>query len=262
MLCFERLRDAPVVGHSARVTTMPGAEAKQSFMKLVRQAAKPFAIDGWQVGSSGLRRQDPNGHWAHFWFMGSQWNHPFELSPVAGTVCPYLWRIATGKQSGERLPAAAIAIHSSLQPLESDIYFVVSSADVAKRPSAFPDTPVLTPDTAPGWLSDRFADFLPRLIALSSDEALLRWLADPAEDPLPTREQARLRYAALLARHLRRDDEVGELLARAKLATERTVADAERRGVSLAYQSDDQDTYPQDWSHDRFCKFLEASPVD
>lgn len=241
---------------------MPGADAKKSIMKLVRQAAKSYAVDGWQVGSSGLRRQDPNGHRAHFWFMGSQRDYPFGFSPVAGTVCPYLLRIATGLQTEQRLPAAYIAMHSSLQPLERNIFFVVSSADVAKRPAGFPDSPVLTPDTAPGWLSGRFADFLPQLVALSSDEALLAWLADTAEDPLPAREQSRLRYAALLARHLRRNDEVDELLTRARLATERTVADAERRGLSRTYASDDQDTYPQDWSHEKFCRFLEASPLD
>ncbi len=99
---------------------------------------------------------------------------------------------------------------------------------------------------------------VPRLTELASDESLLRWLSATEE----RRRSGDLRYAALLAHHLRRDDHVTALLERAADARAREDRAAEARGVDLSYRSDRQTTYPQDWSPERFERFLRAAPRD
>jgi hypothetical protein len=58
------------------------------------------------------------------------------------------------------------------------------------------------------------------------------------------------------------DDQVTVLLRRAAEVRGREDRDAEARGVDLSYRSDRQTTYPQDWSPERFERFLRAAPRD
>jgi hypothetical protein len=102
------------------------------------------------------------------------------------------------------------------------------------------------------------AALFPQLTALSSDRALLAWLTDAARSPT----SADLRYAALLAYHLRLDDEMQSALERAEHAEEVEDGAAAERGIDLSYRSDSQSTYPQDWSHARFVTFLRSCPRD
>jgi hypothetical protein len=84
------------------------------------------------------------------------------------------------------------------------------------------------------------------------------WLS-AEEEP---RSSPELRYAALLAHHLRKDDQVDRPPARAADVRAREDRAAEKRGVDLSYRSDDQTTYPQDWSPNRFERFLRSAPRD
>jgi hypothetical protein len=244
--------------HNGGPVTTPDDADKHEFMRIVRQEARPFAAAGWRVGGSGLRRQAESGHWAHVWFYSSRFNRPLALQPVAGTVAPYLLRVFNRQRIDRPPHVNFIAVHSSLRPLERWIEFV-PTAEVDTAPlDQTPEQRTLTSVNLPSWLSTRFAALLPRLAALSSDRALLAWLSDEARSPT----SAELRYASLLAWHLRLDDEMQTTLARAEQAAGVEDAAAAERGVDRSYRSDRQSTYPQDWSHARFVTFLRGCPRD
>jgi hypothetical protein len=232
---------------------------KREFMRIVRAEAEPYSADGWKVGGSGLRRLDATGHWAHFWFYSSRGTPPLTMQATAGTVSPYLLSVFN-RQRVDRPPSQNfIAVHSLLmRPVEWLRFTPGLEAD--DEPIHHPLHPgvALTTTTLQQWLRDRFAALLPKLVALSSDEALLAWLSDPARSPT----SHDLRYAALLAYHLRRDGELESILQRADEARRTEDIAAVERGINLGYRSDRQATYPQDWSHARFLEYLRACPRD
>jgi hypothetical protein len=233
--------------------------SKRVFMALVRKAAKPYVADGWQVGGSGLRRRADTGHWAHFWFStrSVRRNVKLTLQLGVGTASPYLLRVFN-RQRTDRVPHPnLIAVHSQIQPVERGITFEPDGGDDGASLDEIVDDRALTSATLPGWLERRFGTLLPELVALSSDEALLAWLTDDALPP----SSGRLRYAALLAYHLRRDAQMEAILVRADDAK----AGEDSRSVASGFQLGNRDrqiTYPQDWSHVRFVRFLHACPRD
>ena len=104
-------------------------------------------------------------------------------------------------------------------------------------------------DSAATWLAGALAKLAPATQALSSNRAIYESLsAQKGSSPL--------RDAYLLARHLGLDTDLASLEERARKAfrKERRVS---RRDWSSA---DHQTTYPQDWSHERFMRFVENTP--
>jgi hypothetical protein len=247
------------------------AVPKKQFLAAVRESARPYR-PAWRVGASGLVRRFDSGYWAHIWFFDRKGPYPvpyYEAGLTAGVVSPYLLR-TFNRQDTERAPRRDfIAVHACLTWDAPVVHFDPAATAtreaipppfvVAREPDPRDEEPVLlTTESAPIWLKDALSVLVPHLTGLVSDEALLEWLAATDE----TRRAADLRYAALLAHHLRRDDEVTALLGRA--AETRVVEDraAEARGVDLSYRSDRQTTFPQDWSPERFERFLRAAPRD
>jgi hypothetical protein len=233
-------------------------DSKRLFMALVRKSTKPYLVDGWHVGASGLRRRDDTGHWAHFWFSTRSVPRDVKLSLQlsVGTASPYLLRMFN-RQRTDRAPSPNfIAVHSQIRSVERGITFEPSGGGDGASLDAL-GVRALTSRTAPGWLEKRFATLLPVLVALSSDEALLAWLTDDAFPP----SSGRLRYAALLAYHLRRDAHMEAILATAEAAKAGEDARSAARGLQVGNR-DRQITYPQDWSHARFVRFLYACPRD
>lgn len=233
-------------------------DSKRVFMALLRKAAKPYVADGWQIGASGLRRRADTGHWAHFWFSTRSVPRDVKLSLQlsVGTASPYLLRVFN-RQGTHRAPHPNfIAAHSRIRSVERGIAFDPDGGEDGAPLDAL-GVRTLTPVTAPGWLEKRFATLLPELVALSSDGALLAWLT---EDALPP-SSGSLRYAALLAYHLRRDVQLETILVRAHAA--RAEEDSRSRASGLQVGNRDrQTTYPPDWSHERFVRFLYACPRD
>jgi hypothetical protein len=244
---------------------------KKRFLAAVRESSKPYR-PAWRVGASGLVRRFESGYWGHVWFF--EHVRPgevayYEAGITAGVVSPYLLR-TYNRQDPERPPRRNfIAAHAWLTwdfPVVrfslSDVAAARVAPDVTFRLDPDPDRsadPVdLTTASASGWLVDAFAALVPRLTRLASAESLLRWLSATDEQ----RRSPDLRYAALLAHHLRRDDDVSALLRRAANARADEDRAAEARGVDLSYRSDRQTTYPQDWSPERFERFLRAAPRD
>jgi hypothetical protein len=234
------------------------ADNKRVFMALVRKAAKPYVTDGWQIGAGGLRRRADTGHWAHFRFSTRSVPRDVKLSLQlsVGTASPYLLRVFN-RQRTDRAPYPSfIAVHSQIRSVERGITFEPNGAD-HEAPLDALGVRALTSATMPGWLEKRFATLLPELVALSSDDALLAWLTDETLPP----SSGGLRYAALLAYHLRRDAQLEAILVRADAAK----AGEDRRSVARGLpvgNRDRQITYPQDWSHARFVRFLYACPRD
>jgi hypothetical protein len=233
-------------------------DSKRVFMALVRKAAKPYVADRWQIGASGLRRRADTGHWAHFWFSTRSvpWDPKLALQVSVGTASPYLLRVFNRQRTDRAPHPNFIAVHSQIRSVERGITFEPNGIENDAPVNAL-GVRALTSGTMPGWLKKRFAMLLPELVALSSDEALLAWLADDALPP----SSGGLRYAALVAYHLRRDAHVEALLVRADAAK----AEEDSRSVARGFQvrnPDRQITYPQDWSHTRFVRFLHACPRD
>ena len=248
------------------------ATPKKRFLSAVRESAKPYRPT-WRNGASGVVRRFESGYWGHVWFFEHLGPGPmpyYEAGLTAGIVSPYLLR-TFNRQDPERPPHRNfIAVHAWLTWDFPVVRFDPSNAVEGARVA--PDVPFrLDPDpvrgagpvelttvSAPAWLGDALAVLVPRLTELASDESLLRWLSATEE----RRRSGDLRYAALLAHHLRRDDQVSALLERAADARAREDRAAEARGVDLSYRSDRQTTYPQDWSPERFERFLRAAPRD
>jgi hypothetical protein len=105
-------------------------------------------------------------------------------------------------------------------------------------------------DTAATWLDGALAKLAPATLALSSNRAIYEWLsAQPGSFSL--------RYAYLLARHLGLDGDLTALGERARKASD----DERRRSQVRDWTwADRQTTYPQDWSHERFMRFVESTP--
>jgi hypothetical protein len=240
------------------VVAVDQTDDRRAFMSVVRRTAKPFMGTGWQLGASGLRRQAATEHWAHFWFLGSSFNRPLVLRPVAGTVSPYLLRTFNRQRTDRPPHANFIAVHSRLGPPERELVFANTTGGVPAEVDRDATRRVIDEGSLAVWLEARLPEFLPRLEALSSDRALLDWLSDSNRDP----DTGELRYAALLAHHLRLDDMGESILDRAARAEEIEHAALLERGVSLDYRRDDEETYPQDWSHERFVLFLRSAPRD
>jgi hypothetical protein len=178
------------------------------------------------------------------------------LQLIAGTASPYLLRVFN-RQRTDRAPRPNfIAVHSQIRSVERGITFDPNGgADGAPLDAL--GVRALTSATLSGWLEKRFARLLPELVARSSDAALLAWLTDDAFPP----SSGHLRYAALLAYHLRRDAQMEAILVRAEAAK----AEEDDRSVARGFQVGNRDrqiTYPQDWSHARFVRFLYACPRD
>ena len=107
-------------------------------------------------------------------------------------------------------------------------------------------------DTAATWLAGAVAQLAPATEALSSNRAIYEWLSTQ-------HGSSPLRYAYLLARHLGLDSDLASLGERARKASEE-----ERRRFRSHRDdwtsADRQTTYPQDWSHERFMRFVESTP--
>jgi hypothetical protein len=244
---------------------------KKRFLAAVRESAKPYR-PAWRMGASGLVRRFESGYWGHVWFF----DHVapgvvpyYEAGLTTGIVSPYLLR-TFNRQDPERAPHRNfIAAHAWLTWDFPVVRY--DPSDTAARGRLAPDVTFrLDPDpvrsaspielaaaSALAWVVDVLAVIVPRLTELASDQSLLRWLSATERH-----RSADLRYAALLAHHLRRDDDVSALLRRAADARAREDRAAEARGVDLSYRSDRQATYPQDWSPERFERFLRAAPRD
>jgi hypothetical protein len=171
-----------------------------------------------------------------------------------GTASPYLLRVFNRQQTDRAPQPTFIAVHSRIGPVERGITFEPDGGDDGASLDEIVDGRVLTSPTLPGW---RFGALLPERVALSSDEALLAWLTDEARRP----SSGGLRYAALLAYHLRRDAQMEAILVRADAAKAGEDSFLVASGLQLTNR-DRQRTYPQDWSHARFVKFLNACPRD
>ena len=105
-------------------------------------------------------------------------------------------------------------------------------------------------DTAATWLAGALAKLAAATEALSSSRAIYEWLS-MQHGSFP------LRYAYLLARHLELDRDLASLGERARKAVEAE----RRRSVRRDWTSADrQTTFPQDWSHERFMRFVESTP--
>ena len=169
-----------------------------------------------------------------------------EMSLTAGTCAPYLMRVVNKLDSAKPPPPNFVAAHTSVcwyAPLR-----LARAVQVPPSPFEIPTghwTDVrycLDVDIAVPWLAAALAKLAPATRALSSNRAIY--------DRLSAQENFfSLRYAYLLARHLGLDGDLGPLEVRARKATP-------SRGTS----ADRQTTYPQDWSHERFMRFVENTP--
>jgi hypothetical protein len=227
--------------------------------RLVRDAVRPLGEAGWQVRGNGAIRRHANGYWAQIVLTGvGKQRPPLDAALTAGVCSPYLLGVVN-RQDPERPPNANfVAAHAQVV---WDLRIAIEHVD---DPVAPPFTipakrtlhpVVLGPDTAPTWMCAAFAELAPRCDALCSDEALLdHLLGDPGMPVLW------LRDAALLARRLGDADRLAQALDRAAAAHQANVEREIERYGSASEPADDQDRYPQDWSHARFLRFLEAAP--
>ncbi len=242
---------------------------KKQFLAIVAESSRPHRPP-WRVGASGLVRRFESGYWAHVWFfdhLTAQQVPWYEAGLTAGVVSPYLLRM--DGLDPERAPHRNyIAAHARLTFDAPVIRF-----DPARNPTTTAVVPAFSANerlirrftdpfvelghaNAPAWLAGVFAVLVPRLTEIADDASLLCWLSSTDEP----RSSAELRGAALLAHHLELDGQVTTLLRRAAEVRAREDRAAEARGVDLSFRSDDQTTYPQDWSPERFERFLREAP--
>jgi len=233
------------------------------FRRLLKEASAAHLKDGWALRGSGLVLHSGDGCWGQIVFSGASRERsvPFrwrsadveagvefpilEMGLTAGTCAPYLMKVVNKLDPAKPPTPNFVAAHTRVcwyvpvwfaqgtqappQPFEADTH-----------PTANPY--VIDLETAADWLADALAKLAPATEALTSNRAIYDQLS--AEWDFFS-----LRYAYLLARHLGLDDDLASLEERAKKA-------APSRGTS----GDRQTTYPQDWSHERFMRFVESTP--
>jgi hypothetical protein len=225
------------------------------------------------MGTSGIVCRFASGYWGHVWFFDhvtADREPCYRAGLTAGIVSPYLLR-TFNRRDPERAPHRNfIAVHAWLT-WDAPVVRFDPAATHASTPvmpgfpadsrlaRRFTDPIVeLSEANASAWLADVLGVLVPGLAAIADDASLLGWLS-ATDEP---RSTAELRYAALLAHHLGMDDRVTVLLRRAADVRAREDREAESRGVDLSYRSDRQTTYPQDWSPERFERFLRSAPRD
>jgi hypothetical protein len=113
---------------------------------------------------------------------------------------------------------------------------------------------ILSPETSEPWLAGLLEQLAPVVERTSTDAGLLDWkLAEVSRSSWP--RWLAMREAVVLARHLGLPYD--DLLARAETLAEKDAELRAAKGEPRQYR-DRQTTYPQEWSHQRFVRFLES----
>jgi hypothetical protein len=242
------------------------------FRHLLKEAAAAHLTEGWALRGAGLVLHAPDGCWGQIVFSGAsrERSEPLlenyngyddsavafpilEMSLTAGTCAPYLMRVVNRLDPSKPPPPNFVAAHTRVcwyAPLR-----FARSVRVTPSPFEIPtgvwtdDRYCIEAETATPWLAAALAKLAPATRALTSNRAIYDRLG--AEENFFS-----LRYAYLLARHLGLDGDLGPLEERARNAEAR----ARKAAVSRAASADRQTRYPQDWSHERFMRFVEATP--
>jgi hypothetical protein len=221
--------------------------------------------EGWTVRGAGLVLHAPDGCWGQIVFSGASrehtvgrpWNVPdyrnlvaewpiLEMSLTAGTCAPYLMQFVNKLDPSKPPSRNFVAAHTQVC-WYAPVWFA-RAARVISPPFEIPEDAMMANrycidvDTAAPWLAAALDTLAPATQALSSNRAIY--------DRLSAQKGCfSLRSAYLLARHLRLDSDLAPLEERARTA-------AGSQGMS----ADRQTTYPQDWSHERFMRFVDNTP--
>jgi hypothetical protein len=207
---------------------------------------------------AGLVFHSAGGCWGQIVFARASRDGPFlRMELTAGTCSPYLLRVYNKLDPAKPPSSNFVAAHTR----------VVWAVPVVFSRSG-PPVPIpldlgaetfnhqaceLTLETAPAWLDHALAQLVPATQALCSNAAIHEWLIAPRE----WESTLSIQYALLLGRHLGLRDELPELERRAEKLAQRDHGKRDDRATRAA---DRQTTYPQDWSHARFMRFLESAP--
>lgn len=250
---------------------MPGLASV--FRRLLKEAASEHLGDDWTLRGAGLVLHAPDGCWGQIVFSGASreeveprpWDAPrdeefvaarplLRMSLTAGACAPYLMRIVNELDPSKPPTPNFVAAHTRVC-----WYVPVVLARAARRiPQPFEvhttalaaDPYYIDVDSATVWLAGALAKLAPATQALSSNRAIYEWLR-------AQRGSFSLRYAYLLARHLGLERDLALLEERARKATE---DERGRSGPRDWTSADRQATYPQDWSHERFMRFVNSTP--
>jgi len=206
-----------------------------------------------QIAFSGASRERTEPYYDHSAaYDDSAMEFPMlELRLTAGTCEPYLMRVVNELDPSKPPPAGFVAAHAWVcwyAPVRFARAVQVTPSPFEIPPGVWTDDRYcIDADTAAPWLGAALAKLAPATRALTSTRAVY--------DRLSTQENfVSLRHAYLLARHLGLDGDLAPLEERARKAEEHA---RERAGSRT---SDLQTTYPQDWSHERFMRFVENTP--
>lgn len=230
--------------------------------RLVREAVSSLAEPEWRVRGVGALRRHDNGYWAQIVFGGAtRKEEPLEVGLTAGVVSPYLLRVVNRQDPDKPPRSSFVAAHASVV-WDQRVTFISKSARKTPQfslPDPHEPRPVIVGvDHVAAWVTDALATLAPLCDELCSDDALLdRLLSDGGHG---RRTAFGLRCAALLARRLGDSHRLERALADAAAVYQENVDRAVAAWGHLPGASDDQDTYPQDWSHVRFLRFLDETP--
>ena len=243
------------------------------FRRLLKEAATAHLDQGWTLRGTGLVLHAPDGCWGQIVFSGASreqteprpWTVPehkdvvaewpiLEMGLTAGTCAPYLMRVVNKLDASKPPPPNFVAAHTQVC-WHAPVWFA-RAARVAPPPFEIPEGILIANqfcidgDTAANWLADAVAKLAPATEALSSNRAIYEWLS-MQHGSFP------LRDAYLLARHLGLESDLASLGERARKASE----EERRRSPRRDWRSADRQTiYPQDWSHERFMRFVGTTP--
>jgi hypothetical protein len=243
------------------------------FRRLLKEGASAHLPDGWTLRGAGLVLHASDGCWGQIVFSGASreeveprsWDAPddedfvaewpiLRMSLTAGTCAPCLIRTVNKLDPSKPPTPNFVAAHTRV------CWYVPFVLAQAARPTPQPfeipttastgDRYYIDVDTATTWLTRALAKLAPATQALSSNRAIYEWLS-------AQHGSFSLRYAYLLARHVGLDSDLAALGERARKASEE---ERRRSQVRDGTSADRQTTYPQDWSHERFMRFVESTP--
>ena len=241
------------------------------FRRLLKEAASAHLEQGWTLRGAGLVLHAPDGCWGQIVFSGASreharrpWTTPdytdlvaewqiLAMGLTAGTCSPYLMRVLNKLDPSKPPTPNFVAAHTRVC-WHAPAWFA-QAALVVPPPFEMPDEAIgnrycMDVDTAATWLAGALAELAPATKELSSNRAIYEWLkTQNGSSPL--------RDAYLLARHLGLESDLASLGERARKASEEERRRSQRSDWASA---DRQTTYPQDWSHERFMRFVESTP--
>ena len=228
--------------------------------RLFREGAQPFERHGWRVATNRMVRRSPAGNWARIGISRDAWAGSLELM-INCEIHSGQLLTSLDRRDPDVEPPAGLKVIPHLIPVAGyRVNYTPGDAPPTPRPLPVPSSywdseprTLLGPATARAWMAASLGAIAEAAMRWSETDLVLR---DALLDLAGERQVAYVRRAALLTRHLGRDDELPAIVDRAEAAYRALAAAVADSGV--VHEDHNRSRDIGEWSHARFVQYLRA----